>query len=188
MAQTITTKRRNIKYLNRDFSGLKKDLIEFLKVYYPDTYQDFNESSIGVLLLELMAYVGDNFAFYLDKKFEENFIDSASEAKNVLRHAKQLGFKPFGKTASLGYVDGFLKVPAVNQNGKIIPNLGYAGNIKSAKLKGTNGQSYETVSNIDFSTVNIADPKFVQPTDRDAVTNLPKSFILRKPNSLIKSR
>lgn len=110
---TSTTKKRTIKYLNRDFNSLKNAFVEHLKVYFPDSYQDFNESSIGMLLTEMGAFYGDNISYYLDKRFNESFTDSARESKNVFKHAKQLGFKAFGKTSALGLTDCFLKVPSI---------------------------------------------------------------------------
>ena len=122
---TITQKKRDIKYLNRDFDGLKKDFLQHLKIYFPDTVNDFNESSAGMLLTELAAFIGDNMSFYIDKRFNESFIETAVESSNVLRHAKQLGFKPFGKTAAAGTVDAFIKVPAITVNQEIIPDIKY---------------------------------------------------------------
>lgn len=98
---TTTTKKRNIKYLNRDFQGLKSAFIEHIKVYFPDTYQDFNEVGIGMMMVELGAFIGDTFSFYLDKRFNESFTETATEAKNIFKHAKQLGFKAFGKAAAV---------------------------------------------------------------------------------------
>lgn len=185
---TTTSKKRVIKYLNRDFESYKRDLLEHLRVYFPDTVQDFNESSVGIMLTELISYIGDNLSFYLDKKFNESFIETATETKNIFKHAKHLGFKPFGKSSATGVIDVFLKVPAVKQNQKIIPDMRYAGTIKKgAKLKSKGGKTYETIDDIDFSTVNINDSRFFQAADRDSQTNEPKTFILKKPEVSIKA-
>ena len=105
---TTTIKKRSIKYLNRDFESFKKDLIEHLRIYFPDTIEDFNESSVGMMFTELVAFIGDNLSYYLDNKFNESFVSTAKERKNILKHAKQLGFKPFGKAASTGVIDSYL--------------------------------------------------------------------------------
>jgi hypothetical protein len=180
---TNSQKKRELKYLNRDFASFKRDFIEHLKIYFPDTYSDFNESSLGVMLTEMSAFIGDNLSFYLDKKFNESFLESARERKNVFKHAKQLGFKAFGKTAASGFGDAFIKVPAIKQNEKFIPDMRYAGTIrKGAKLKNSSGQIYETLENVDFSLVNINDPTFVRIGDIDGTTKEPKTFILKKIN------
>jgi hypothetical protein len=177
---TNTVKKRNIKYLNRDFSSFKTSFIEHLKIYFPDTYNDFNESSVGMMLTELAAYFGDNISFYLDKRFNESFTETAFEGKNILKHAKQLGFKSFGKTAAQGVVDCFIKVPSLVANGKPGPDMRYAGKIKKgAKLKNKVGKTYETLVDLDFSKVNINDSRYVQVGERDPQTNKPRNFVLK---------
>lgn len=185
---TTTQKQRAIRYLNRDFESFKRDLIEHLRIYFPDTVQDFNESSVGMFLLELMAFVGDNMSFYLDKKFQESFIETARESKNLLKHAKQLGFKAFGKTAATGVVDAFLKVPAITIDEEIIPDMRFAGTIKKgAKLKSADGETYETLEDIEFDDVDINDDDFVQVGDRDPETGVPVTFVLKVEEAPIKA-
>ena len=57
------------KYTNRDFLSIKKDLISYAKEYFGDSYKDFNETSPGMMLLEMTAYVGDSLSFYIDQQF-----------------------------------------------------------------------------------------------------------------------
>jgi len=98
---TDLTKKRSIRYLNRDFESLKSDFVNHLKMYFSDDIEDFNESSIGIMLTELGAFFAENLNFYLDRKMEESFLETAKEKKNIFKHAKQLGFKPFGKSAAV---------------------------------------------------------------------------------------
>ena len=58
-------KESNINYLNKDFDSFKSNLIEYTKTYFPNSYKDFNETSPGMMLLELSAYVGDVLSFIL---------------------------------------------------------------------------------------------------------------------------
>ena len=62
----------NINYTNKDFSTIKSDLIEYTKSYFPDTYKDFNETSPGMMLIELASYVGDVLSYYIDYNYKEN--------------------------------------------------------------------------------------------------------------------
>ena len=80
-------------YLNRDFTQLRNALIEYTKTYYPETYKDFNETSPGMMLIELSAYVGDVLNFYIDKQYRELILTMAQEKKNVVHVAKMLGYK-----------------------------------------------------------------------------------------------
>ncbi len=189
MATTLQ-KKRNIKYLNRDFESFKRDIVNnYIKVYFPDIYEDFNEASMGVMLVELMSFIGDNLSFYLDRVFNESFISSAREEKNVAKHAKHLGFKYFGKSAAAGQVDCFLKVPAIITNQQILPNMQYAGTFKkgTSKFKNSSGLTYETLVDIDFSKVNINDPNVVTVVDRNPTTKQPTSFALKLKNIDVKA-
>ena len=61
-----TDKRPPVKFTSRDFSSIKQDLVNYAKIYYPDTYKDFNETSFGSLLFDMVSYVGDMLSFYVD--------------------------------------------------------------------------------------------------------------------------
>ncbi len=90
----MTPVKRNIKYLNRDFSSLRDRLIEYSKTYFPDTYNDFTPSSPGMMVMEQAAYVGDVLSFYLDNQFQENFLQYARQPNNVFELAYMFGYKP----------------------------------------------------------------------------------------------
>ena len=85
---------REINYLSKDFDGYKQDLINFLKKYFPNEWQDFNEASGGMALLELVAYLGDSLTFLLDRQVNEGFIDRAIETKNIFTLAQNVGYVP----------------------------------------------------------------------------------------------
>lgn len=190
MSTTTTTKQRNVKHLSKDFDSIKRDLIEHIRVHFADSYNDFSESSIGVMLIELLALTGDSFFFYLDKQFQETFTETATQAKNILKHAKQLGFDTalMGKSAAQGQTDCFLKVPAITTNDKIQADMRFAGKVlRGSKLLGDNGIIYEILEDCDFSTVDLNDPNFATVADIDATTKQPVSFALKKPDIDIKA-
>ena len=60
---------KQVKYLGKDFGTLRNNLIEFAKTYYPTAYNDFNESSPAMMLVEMAAYVGDVLGYYIDDTF-----------------------------------------------------------------------------------------------------------------------
>ena len=62
----------NVNYTSKDFSSIKSDLIEYTKSYFPDTYKDFNETSPGMMLIELSSYVGDDGYFKTTKTTVES--------------------------------------------------------------------------------------------------------------------
>ena len=91
----------NINYTSKDFSTIKADLIEYTKSYFPDTYKDFNETSPGMMLIELASYVGDVLSYYIDYNYKESLLTTATERKNVLRLAEFLGYKTTPTTPAI---------------------------------------------------------------------------------------
>ena len=62
----IKNKGRDINYLNKDFGQFRDNLIEYAKTYFPSTYTDFNESSPGMMFIEMASYLGDVLGYYID--------------------------------------------------------------------------------------------------------------------------
>ena len=91
----------NVNYTSKDFSSIKADLIEYTKSYFPDTYKDFNETSPGMMLIELASYVGDVLSYYIDYNYKESLLTTATERKNVIRLAEFLGYKTTPVTPSI---------------------------------------------------------------------------------------
>ena len=86
-------KESNVNYLNKDFGALKQSLMNYDKSYFPDTYRDFNETSPGMMLLEMNAYVGDVLSFYVDQQYREMLLPLAEERRNIITMAKMFGYK-----------------------------------------------------------------------------------------------
>ena len=100
----------NVNYTSKDFSSIKADLIEYTKSYFPDTYKDFNETSPGMMLIELSSYVGDVLSYYIDYNYKENIISLIKlTPKNV---TGEVDF-----TAS-GSGDPEISAPTLDDNGE----------------------------------------------------------------------
>ena len=91
---------KDVRYLNKDFNTFKQQLVEFTKVYYPNTYNDFSEGSPGMMFLEMAAYVGDVLSFYTDTQLQETFLALAQEKENLYHLAYAMGYKPKVTTTS----------------------------------------------------------------------------------------
>lgn len=105
-------KKPTIDYTSRDFQSIKNSLVEYTKRYYPDTYQDFNEAGFGSLMLDTVAYAGDMLSFYLDYQVNESFLETANETNNVIKLAKQIGYKQQGPATASGIASFYIFVPA----------------------------------------------------------------------------
>ena len=96
MARTTVKKDsvKTVNYLNKDFNDFKGNLIEFAKQYFPNTYNDFNEASPGMMFVEMASYVGDVLSYYIDSQFRESMLAYAEEKRNVYKIFYGLGSLP----------------------------------------------------------------------------------------------
>jgi hypothetical protein len=135
-------------YTNRDFDSIRSEIIDLIKVHYPDQFQDFNAAGVGMSLVDLLAYVSDLLSYNTDKKFNEQFIDGVTERTAVYRLAKTFGFKVPGFRPSLTLVDITIEVPTTADG----PNVSYLPLIRPGmQVKGA-GQTFETINEVDFSS------------------------------------
>ncbi len=139
--------RVQVNYLSRDYISIRQDLINYLKVFFPDQWQDFNIASPGMALVELNAYVGDLLSYVADKKFNEMFLDGLFERKSAYRMAKTHGYKIPGVRPALSIADITIEVP-VTANG---PDPNYTPIIRSGMQVKGGGQVFETINPIDFN-------------------------------------
>lgn len=143
----MTTQNVQVNYLSRDFATIRQDLINYLRIFFPEQWQDFNVASPGMALLELNAYVGDLLSYVADKKFNELFLDGISERKSSYRLAKTLGYQVPGVRPAITISDISIEVP-VTADG---PDTNYLPVYRPGfQVKGA-GQVFETVQEIDFS-------------------------------------
>ena len=70
---------KEVRYLNKDFSGFKSNLMEFAKIYFPNMYNDFHDASPGMMFIEMASYVGDVLSYYVDNQFKESLLAFAQE-------------------------------------------------------------------------------------------------------------
>ena len=138
---------KKIDYFARNFSDVRTELFNFIKKYYPDTFQDFNDASIGTMLVELNAAVSDMLSFQTDRMFQETQLDFAQERKSVLNIARTLGLNVPGKRPSVSIVDFSVNVPAQGDNFDIryAPKLRFGAQVRGG------GQTFETLDDIDFA-------------------------------------
>lgn len=85
---------REIKYINKDFTDFRSQLIEFTKNYFPNTYNDFTPTSPGMMFMEMAAYVGDVLSFYQDMQLQETYLQYAKNPANLYNLAYMMGYRP----------------------------------------------------------------------------------------------
>lgn len=171
---------KNIKYTNRDFDNIKKDIKSYLKATYPD-YTNFSENSSSQILIDTVCYVGDVLNYYIDSAFQEIFLDSAIEKDNIINTAKLLGYKYQGKTRSIVDVDFFITVPYINNNNVIEPDSRYFMTIKKGTIVKSNTvptQYFEIIEDCDFNYYD--DIKIASRVDDNDADSAALTYALQK--------
>ena len=139
-----------INYTNREFQGIRKDLLQIAERHYPDTFQDFSQASFGSIMVDNLAYVADQLSFYLDYNVNETFLDTAYQYENIIRHGRTLGYKDNGRASTFGKVALYVLVPAsptgLGPDRRYIPILK-----KGSSFSSDTGLNYVLTENVDFS-------------------------------------
>ena len=172
---------RDIKYLNKDFSDFRSQLVNFSQTYFPTTYTDFSPSSPGVMFMEQASYVGDILSFYLDNQLQETYLQYVRQTNNIYDLAYMFGYKP--KTTGLSTVDldFFQLVPAKTESGTKVPDYDYALFFdQNTQVTSTTNSSisFNIEDPIDFSVSNSLDPTTV--TIAQISAGEPTYFLLKK--------
>ena len=181
-----TTSKKSVKevrYLNKDFTSFKDNLIEFSKIYFPNAYNDFNESSPGMMFIEMASYVGDVLSYYIDNQFKESLLSFAEEKRTVYNMAQTFGYKPKLSSASSVDLDVFQTVPALSSGtgGSYTtkPDLNYAMKLKAGmEIKSETGVSFTTTEDCNFKFSSSYDPMTI--TVYESSNNVPVTYLLRK--------
>ena len=93
-----------VDYLGRDFEGLRQNLLDFAAQRYPHWFER-READAGVMLLEVMAALGDEMAFYQDRIAHEAFLSTAKQRRSARRHAKLVDYTPNDGMGATGYLE-----------------------------------------------------------------------------------
>ena len=173
---------KQIQYLNKDFDGFKQKLLEFAQVYYPDTYNDFSDTSAGLMLIEMAAYVGDVLSYYGDNQVQENFLEFAKQRDNLLSLAYTHGYFPQVTTAATTGVDIFQLLPSTTAYGSVRPDYNYAMILANgAQIQSSNDSSvfFYIEDQVNFTTSGSFDPTTVSVYSVDGSNN-PNFYLLKK--------
>ena len=140
---------KKIDYNARNFTDVRFQLIEFIQKYYPEIFSDFNDASVGMMLLELNAAVGDMLSFHTDRMFNETQINYAQERSSVLELARTFGLNIPGKRPSITIVDW--TVTNIPVNGDTF-DISYAPKILKGSQATGAGKVFELIEDCDFSS------------------------------------
>ena len=111
---------RNADFQSYDFETLRKSMVDYLRLYYPEDFNDFIESSEFIALIDTIAFLGQSLAFRGDLNARENFIDTAQRRDSILKLARLISYNPKRNIAA----QGFLKFDSISTTETIYDSNG----------------------------------------------------------------
>jgi len=172
---------KEVKYLNKDFVSLRNALINFAKVYFPDSYKDFNEASLGMMFMEMSSYVGDVLSYYIDTNLKESFLNYAEENNNIIYLAQSFGYKYKTTVPATTTLDVYQLMPSIGNNNS---EIDFRFALKIGEGMVVQSQNYpsvqfRTTEPIDFSIYDNGD--FLATVyEIDSNTNQPAMYLIKK--------
>lgn len=177
----------DIKYLNKDFSTFKSDLIEYAKSYFPTSYNDFTQASPGSMFINMASYVGDVMSFYLDNQIQESYLQYARQKNNLFALAYTMGYRPKVTSAAIVELDVTQIVPSKRTLGVLSPDFNYSVTIAPGMVVTSNTNTsaiFYVPQKVDFRVSSSFDPLTVDVYQINGLGE-PISYILRKKTNAI---
>jgi len=177
--KNFKNKGKDIKYLNKDFTAFRANLIEFAKTYFSKTYSDFNESSPGMMFIEMASYIGDSLSYYIDDTLKESLMPYAEDIQSVIALAQFLGYKPKVTSPAITTISVYQLVPSIGSSINNIPDSKYYLRIKEGMIieSKNNSIQFRTTDVVDFNDSNNREITIYQ---RDASTGEPIFYLVKK--------
>lgn len=139
---------RKISYGVRDFQSIRTELLNYVRTYYPDLINDFNDASIFSVFLDLNAAVADNLHYHIDRSLQETVLQYAQQKSSIYNIARTYGLKIPGQRPSLTLCDFSIVVPPFGDKA----DARYVGVLERGAQVLGNGVIFESINDIDFSS------------------------------------
>jgi hypothetical protein len=149
--KNFKNKGKDIKYLNKDFASFRGNLIEFAKNYFPKTYSDFNETSPGMMFIEMASYIGDVLSYYTDDTLKESLMPYAEDIQSVIALSQFLGYKPKVTSPAISTLSVYQLVPSIGTGFNNEPDSKFYLRVKEGMVVAS------TKNNIEFITTDVVD-------------------------------
>lgn len=139
---------KKIAYTERDFLGVRNELLRITNTYYPNLIQNANDASIYSVFLDLNAAVSDNLNFQIDRTFQETVLQFAQERSSLYNLARTYGLKIPGNRPSVTVCDISITVPVFGDK----EDFRYLGVLRTGAQFRGGGQIFELVDECNFSS------------------------------------
>lgn len=117
-----------INFTSFDFDTIKQSLVDYARLYYPEQFNDYIQSSEFIMLIEMFAYVAEQLSYRIDMVAHENFITTAQRKQSILRLAKLISYKATRNVA----VRGLVKITSLTTTEQVYDSRGI--NLSGTKI------------------------------------------------------
>ena len=161
MSNLKEKKASDANFTNITFDDIKNKLLTRIKTYYPDTYQDFNKSSFGAMMVDLMAMMSEQLGFYSQFVANENYVETSRSSYSFYSHAARAGGNIFNEYVSTGHVKVYSLAPVTTPAGTVDTKYKHTI-LKGAKFVTDSGAVYTSTEDaiIDLSEDSIIGSQF----------------------------
>ncbi len=97
-----------IDYMAKDYASFRQALLDLIPTLVPD-WRDRHEADLGLALVELLAYTGDQLSYYQDAVANEAYLETARQRISVRRHARLIDYRLHDGASARAFVHLQLK-------------------------------------------------------------------------------
>lgn len=159
---------QNINFAAFDYNTVKQSMLDYVKLYFPESFNDFIETSEFVAILELFAYLAELVAYRLDVNAHENFLSTAQRKDSVLRLAKLISYKASRNSCARGLV----KMVSISTSEHLYDNAGFDLSGQFVRWNDRNNQNWKEQFLLVLNRVMEQPFGSVKPSDRKQVDNV----------------
>lgn len=91
--ENYLTNQNEKQFSNENFTDFRSELLQYANLYYKDNIVDFSEVSLGGMLLDFAAIVGDSLVYYAEQQFNELDYTTATDPDNIVKHLQRANIK-----------------------------------------------------------------------------------------------
>ena len=148
-----------------DFSTMRTSMLNYIRENYPESFNDYIESSEFIAIIELLAYLSQSLSFRADLNTRENFLATAESRDSILRLADMLGYAPKRNIPASGLV----KIDSIETDEPLLDASGESlQNIRIDWNDPTNNNSFDQFITVLNSAFSVANP-FTKPIIEETV-------------------
>lgn len=152
--QAVYQSFQDVDFRAYDFDTIRSALIDYIRIHYPEDFNDYIESSEFIAVIELLSYLGMSLNFRVDLNSRENFLDTAERRESIIRLARLLSYTPKRNLAA----SGLFKLSGVQTNESVTDSLGRDLNNTTIFWNDANNadsfEQFTTILNAAFNSSN----------------------------------